>query len=84
MLILLIGIAQVLQVVLLCRPFAKIWNWLLPGECGSARDVFFASASMNLIVDVVLVILPLPMVWQLQMARRRKIAISIMFGLGIM
>ena len=42
------------------------------------------SASINAVIDVVIVILPLYPLWKLQMALRKKVAISGLFSLGLM
>ena len=41
-------------------------------------------AILNLLQDVVVVVLPMPVLWGLQMATTRKVALSCMFGMGIM
>lgn len=41
-------------------------------------------AILNLLQDVVVVVLPMPILWGLQMARSRKVALSSIFGIGIM
>lgn len=40
-------------------------------------------AILNLLQDVVVVVLPMPILWGLQMARSRKVALSCIFGIGI-
>lgn len=38
---------------------------------------------LNLIQDIIVVALPMPILWRLQMATKRKVALSCVFGLGI-
>ena len=57
---------------------------LLPGVCGSNVEGVLATSAINLSVDLIIIILPMPMIWRLQMATRRKVAITITFGLGFM
>ena len=77
------GIGTILQAFLLCRPFAKNWDPLLPGVCGSSAETILAEAIINMIVDVAIILLPMPLIWQLQMAQRKKVALTIIFGLGL-
>jgi hypothetical protein len=67
-----------------CRPFR--FNWELgpdvPQHCGNLRLKFLLSAIFNLVLDVGILILPMPMLWTLQISTRKKIAISFVFGLG--
>lgn len=78
------GFGVFLQEFLLCRPFAKIWNSLLPGVCGSSSATILAEAIINMLLDIAILSLPMPLVWRLQMTRRRKIILTIIFGLGFM
>ena len=78
------GIGLILQAFLICRPFHKIWDPLLPGTCGSSKAAFLADGIVNFVIDLTMIILPMPMVWQLQMSQQRKIALTVVFGLGIL
>lgn len=82
-LVLSFGIALIFQAFLLCRPFAKNWDLLLPGTCGSVKESFFSDGIINIVIDLAMIILPIPMVWQLQMSQKRKIALTVVFALGI-
>lgn len=42
----------------------------------------FANAGMNIATDIAIGILPLPMLKELQLPRRQKIALMTVFGLG--
>lgn len=37
----------------------------------------------NLVVDIILVLMPLPTVWQLKATKTRKWALTLLFGIGI-
>lgn len=82
--VLLFGIGLILLAVLICQPLAKYWDPLLPGTCGSNTASFLAGGIINIVTDVTIVILPMPMVWRLQMAQQRKIALTIAFSLSIL
>lgn len=78
------GVGAVLLGFLLCRPIAKNWNPLLPGHCGNTLGSVLATSIINVLVDLMIITLPMPMIWSLQMAPGRKIALMITFGLGLM
>ena len=78
------GVGNTLMAFLICRPFAKNWDPLLPGVCGSDIDSVLATSVINLSIDVIIVILPMPILWRLQMATSRKVALTFLFGLGFM
>ena len=77
-------IAVMVQTFLICRSFSFNWDKTIPG--GSFGDQKIADRSigvLNLIFDLILVFLPLPMVWKLQMPTNKKVALSIIFGVGV-
>ena len=78
------GIGTILQEFLLCRPFAKTWNPLLPGVCGSTSVTILAEAIINMLSDIAIISLPMPMVWRLQMTLRRSLILTTVFGWGSM
>ncbi|KAL8831712.1 MAG: hypothetical protein Q9170_005174 [Blastenia crenularia] len=81
--VVLFGLGAILQTFLLCRPFAKTWRPELSGTCGSLVWSVIATSLVNVLVDISIIILPMPMIWKLQMARWRKVALTLTFGLGL-
>lgn len=67
-----------------CQPLSQPWNPVPEGHCKNVTIEQIASVSSNMIIDAVIVILPLPPLWGLQMATRKKIAISGLFSLGLL
>ena len=55
---------------------------MIDGSCGDQRSLDMYIAVLNCLQDIVIVILPLPVLWGLQMARSKKVALSGMFGIG--
>ena len=66
-----------------CRPIAKSWDRSIKGSCGSSLKTAVAAAGANLILDIIAVLLPLPVVWRVQMSFRKKIGVSSSFGLSL-
>jgi hypothetical protein len=67
-----------------CVPVAKFWNQDLPGSCLSFEAVWFFNASMNIVTDVALLLLPMPLLSKLQLPRRQKFALMGVFAIGIL
>lgn len=67
-----------------CVPVAKFWNHDLPGSCLNFEAVWFFNASMNIATDVTLLLLPMPLLAQLQLPRVQKIALMGVFAMGIL
>ncbi|KAM7212109.1 hypothetical protein V8F06_012509 [Rhypophila decipiens] len=59
-----------------CSPIAKAWDPLLPGTCKESTPWYYASAFINAFLDLVVLLLPMPVIWRLQMKARRKIAVA--------
>lgn len=77
------GVGVVLATLLNCRPLAKSWDPLLPGSCGSLVRNVLAISVINMVVDLIIILLPILMVWRLQMATWRKVALTFIFALGL-
>lgn len=65
-----------------CRPLQKIINPLIPGTCHNASGWYAASAFINAFFDFVVLILPVPVIWRLQMTFHRKAVITLLFFVG--
>ncbi|KAG8628913.1 hypothetical protein KVT40_002778 [Elsinoe batatas] len=71
-------------VIFACTPIQKFWNRPTPGKCLPVPMVYYSPAVITIIVDIVLFLLPIPLVLPLRMNRRRKIGLIITFLLGLM
>ncbi|OTA99907.1 hypothetical protein M426DRAFT_27043 [Hypoxylon sp. CI-4A] len=70
-----------------CYPVGKVWLSLFGQPeheryCYNHLPMFYATAISNMIMDILILAIPLPMVWKLKMPRRQKIAVSGIFLLG--
>ena len=75
--------ATVLADCLICRPIAYRWDDTIKGgSCGDSRAVGLYTGIVNLFQDVLVVALPMPVLWRLQLAAGRKVAVTLIFGLG--
>ena len=79
------GAATILGACLICLPIAYNWDHSIAGgHCGNQKSLDLFIGIFNLLMDVTVVVLPMPVLWGLQMAVGRKIVLSMMFGLGVM
>ncbi|KAF9872095.1 integral membrane protein [Colletotrichum karsti] len=71
--------------LLICRPIAMQWDPTIPGGvCGDQVTAFAAVGVVDLIVDVIIFVLPIPMVLKLQVSRAHRIALISIFGAGVL
>ena len=77
-------VTNVLASCLICRPISFNWDHTIPGgTCGNQKALDLYIGIVNLLLDVTVVILPMPVLWGLQMAMNKKVVLSFMFGLGV-
>ncbi|KAF6220993.1 hypothetical protein HO133_002674 [Letharia lupina] len=77
--------ATVLADCLICRPIRYRWDFAIKGaSCGDETKLGLFIAIVNFLQDVIVVVLPMPILWNLQMAVSRKAALTGMFGMGIL
>lgn len=69
--------------LLICRPVQKNWDPTVNGTCGNQIAGYRAVSIVNVVIDVVMCILPLPMILQLQVKSPYKLALMGIFGIGI-
>lgn len=72
--------------IFLCKPVAFFWDRRLKGgkgTCGSVEQLYVANACLNMLMDVVTLIVPIPIVWgSPTLTKATKIKISALFLLG--
>ncbi|KAI9929526.1 hypothetical protein MW887_000999 [Aspergillus wentii] len=77
------AIAALLVNIFQCKPVQYYYNKDIAGHCMPGQRQFFqAMGSIALVEDVIVLCLPIPVVWKLQITSRQKIAITIVFSLG--
>ncbi|KAI1326778.1 hypothetical protein F5Y16DRAFT_410719 [Xylariaceae sp. FL0255] len=72
----------ILGTLLMCDPIAKGYNPNIPGHCNPLGNLWLGSAIPSVVIDLFILLLPLPKVWTLQMNGTRKIGITLAFVLG--
>ena len=79
------AISVILETLLLCRPLAYNWDMTLPnGVCGNRNATYVVAGTLNLITDLMVMALPLPHIWKLQLSIPKRVALSLVFCLGLM
>lgn len=65
-----------------CLPINYYWNRAGEGHCIENNNFYIALAALNLLTDVVILIIPIPLVWHLNTSRSKKIGLTVVFLLG--
>jgi hypothetical protein len=74
----------ILGALLLCRPFALNWDKTLPGSCGDNRLFYIWLGGINVVVEAVILLLPVPFIYRLQMKTFKKLVVIGLFSVGWM
>ena len=75
---------QVLAAVLICKPISLNWNFNQEGHCGNIMANCLAGAAINVVTDLVILVLPMPTIWRLNVPLKSKLSLSFIFGLGFL
>jgi hypothetical protein len=79
------GIAFLLVSVFQCRPIDLAWNhWdgEHEGVCNNINAQGWTSAALNVVLDVVVLGLPMPVIAKLELNKRKKALVLLMFSTG--
>jgi len=76
------GISKLFIAIFQCKPIAFQWDKTIQGTCINQIDYYRWIRLPNLIHDVVILVLPIPVIWRLRIAIHQKIALMSIFALG--
>lgn len=66
-----------------CRPMASAWTLdIAPEYCISTQKFYTANAALNVVSDIMILLLPAPIVWGLNTDTRKKIILTGLFSMG--
>jgi hypothetical protein len=81
-----IGLLGVLFLCAQCKPTSRYWDKKIPGTCASSRAIkanTIATTFVPAVTDVFSAVLPIILLWNIQMNIRSKFLVCIMLGLGV-
>jgi hypothetical protein len=67
--------------VFACQPISKLWNISLAGKCIDRTAIFIAVAVQNIVADILLITLPVPIIYELHLPQAQKFRFTILLGL---
>lgn len=66
----------------LCRPVRYTWDKTIDGVCTGENSMNLIVRIVNCVIDACILVLPLPLVFRLQMTLTRRMSVAGMFSLG--
>lgn len=72
-----------LAAVFACKPVEFFWDKSIPGgQCVDLEKLYLANASLSVMMDVAVLLLPVRAVWKLTMSKRQKTELAGLFLSG--
>jgi len=65
-----------------CVPVAGFWDFTIPARCVNKTVVWFIYATVNILLDLAILILPMPALWSLKMPTKQRLLVISIFALG--
>ncbi|KAI8657306.1 hypothetical protein NCS57_01108600 [Fusarium keratoplasticum] len=66
-----------------CQPFNKHWDVrVTEGSCVNRPAIYICTAVLGIASDLLLLVMPMPMIMRLQMPPRQKAGLVLLFGIG--
>ena len=66
----------------LCRPLQYTWDKTIDGECTGENSVYLIVGIVNFVIDTFILLLPMPLVFDLQMTLTKRMSVAGMFSFG--
>ncbi|KAI0458582.1 hypothetical protein F5B21DRAFT_500475 [Xylaria acuta] len=77
------GIGAFVGRALICTPPQKKWIPETPGHCGDEIKYYLAISSIDFAIDIIIILLPMPVLWTLHLPRVKKIGLTLVFSVGL-
>lgn len=77
------GISFLIVYLTNCTPVDQLYNPHPDGHCRDMQISDFATVGINILLDIAILVLPLPTLWSLQLPVRKKVVITIMLSFGL-
>lgn len=77
------NVANIIAALVICLPIGRNWDFAIPGKCGSQPRFYTSMGVINILTDVAILALPLPYLFSLQMAWKRKLMATGMLTIGV-
>ncbi len=66
-----------------CRPTAKFWDPTIPGKCFNLVAVSYFTNISNLVTDLWIFFLPIPVIWRLHISNSKRLGLCGVFLIGL-
>lgn len=78
------SLSLLLVQIFTCNPISGFWKKDIEANCIPSLPLWYINAGGNILTDVILFALPIPIVWKLQMPRSQRLSLLGVFCLGFL
>ena len=75
--------ASAFAIIFSCIPRERIWNPLINGSCINVYGLIISSGALNCLSNLSMLILPIAVIFRLQMELKKKLGICAVFAFGL-
>jgi hypothetical protein len=68
--------------LLICQPVDAFWHRTKPGKCSNFNAVFLGTGIVDSFIDLIILLLPLRIIFTLNLPMRTRVAVAVIFVLG--
>lgn len=77
-------IATTMATIFQCTPVVRAFDRSVAGHCISNSPFWYANAGFNISTDVIILLMPMPLVYKLKIPTLQKVGLAMVFALGIL
>lgn len=77
------GIGITVTLALACRPIEAFWDADVKGKCLELVTFTYFTNISNLITDIWIFLMPIPVIWHLQLQTKKKLMLCLIFSIGL-
>jgi hypothetical protein len=79
------ALTTILMGLFICQPFAFNWDQTIPGgKCGNQVLSYKVTGALNLVTDATVLFLPMPYLYNLNLALYKKLVLMVTFAVGLL
>lgn len=68
----------------ICLPTEKLWHPMMEGSCISLGKYYYGLQIPNILTDAIILVMPMYIVWNLQISKAQKLGLSGILVLGFL
>ncbi|GKT41711.1 satratoxin biosynthesis SC1 cluster protein 4 [Colletotrichum spaethianum] len=78
------GFSVLVMSFVFCVPLEGFWDHRVPAKCFGQQVLFYVFGACSIVTDIIILLLPLPALFKLQIPRSQKLYLLAIFSLGFL